>query len=109
MSLSQLHSLLSLSEQVHLAVDHFLSLNTSSILLYVPVTMVMLYVHPDPKPATIIYHETVSLMGVTGGVVLTYSLFPSPIPALMETSQGEEGTGFIPSLQTIRLQAERER
>jgi len=76
-------------------VEQFLKHNFSSLFLYVPITMVLLYLHPDPKPTTIIFEETVSLMGVCGGVVLTYVLFPTPVPALMETQQGKGLLGKV--------------
>ena len=62
-------------------VDHFISSSGSSgVLMFASVAMVLLYLHPDPPPATIIYGETVALVGVAGGVVLARSLGP---PSLM--------------------------
>ncbi len=47
--------------------------------------MVMLYLHPDPLPTTVIYDETTSLVGVALGVVVARALGPAHVmTALLE-------------------------
>ena len=50
-----------------------------TILVFASVAMIMLYLHPDPDPATIIYDETTALMGVALGVVTGRALGPAHV------------------------------
>lgn len=55
------------------------------VLVFASVAIVMLYLHPDPTPTTIIYGETMALVGVAGGVVLGQAVGPANVmTALLE-------------------------
>ena len=71
--------LLSLWLLVDSAVDEYIASSQSSILLLLPLIVVMLCVHPDPAPTTIIFTETVCMMGVATGFVLGRAHAPPSI------------------------------
>ena len=56
--------------QVDATMDSFISFSHGSGLVLLSVVVVMLCVHPDPKPTTIIFTETVCMVGVSVGCVL---------------------------------------
>ena len=64
--------------QVHESVDHFLSNSPSllSLLGIVCVVILLLSLHPDPCPRTIIFAETVCMTGVAMGFVFGHALTP---------------------------------
>lgn len=56
-----------------------------SVLVFSSIAMVLLCLHPDPLPTTIIYDETVALVGVAWGVVIGRALGPAHVMmALLE-------------------------
>ena len=59
----------------------------AAVLVFTSVAMVLLYLHPDPQPTTIIYDETAALVGVAWGVVVGRAVGSAHgITALLETS-----------------------
>lgn len=73
--------------------DTFISNSSGgAILVLASVAMVMLYLHPDPSPTTYIYDETVSLVGVAGGVVIGQAVGPTNVMiAILERSKIGKG------------------
>lgn len=73
--------------QVDMTVDRLiLGSGVDAIVVFTSVAMVMLYLHPDPQPTTIIYDETTALVGVAWGVVIGRALGPAYVmTAIMET------------------------
>ena len=57
-----------------------------AVLVFTSVAVVLLYLHPDPQPTTIIYDETTALVGVAWGVIIGRAVGPAHVmTALMET------------------------
>ena len=52
------------------AVDEYVASSHSSVLVILPLVVAMLCIHPDPVPTTIVFTETVAMVGVATGVVL---------------------------------------
>ena len=66
--------------QVDLTVDRLIcESGGDTVLVFSSVAMVLLWLHPDPPPTTIIYDETVALVGVAWGVVVGRALGPAHV------------------------------
>lgn len=65
--------------QVDALLDSYLASSLSSILLVLPIVVGLLYLHPDPPPTTIVFAETVCMVGVAFGFLLGRVIAPHSI------------------------------
>lgn len=97
--------LLALWLQWHEAVDQYLSGSPSggSVLGLLCVIVLLLCLHPDPLPVTIIYAETVCMVGVAVGFVLGHVILSSKAHCgLMEMSHAYSSVLSIALCSVVR-------
>lgn len=89
--------------QIDGAVDVFISSSASSGLVILSVVTLLLCMHPDPKPTTIIYAETVCMVGVASGCVLGRCYAPGHVLyALLERQGKFDSLGVLVGCAVIR-------
>ena len=96
--------LLSLWLLVDSAVDEYIASSPSSVLFLLPLILVMLCAHPDPAPTTIIFTETVCMMGVATGFVLGRAhAQPSILYAVVERRHAYSSIGSLLMCCVVRF------
>ena len=70
--------------QNYLLLEYYLSSSSGSLLVVLVLTICLLSLHPDPKPTTIIFAETVCMVGVAVGALVGWLYNPIPVYATLE-------------------------
>lgn len=70
--------------QNYLLLESYLSSGSGSLLVVMVLVTCLLSLHPDPKPTTIIFAETVCMVGVAVGALAGWLYCPTHMYAVME-------------------------
>lgn len=94
--------ILALWLQTSVLLESYLSSNRAALFIVLVVVVCLLSLHPDPQPTTIIFAETVCMVGVAVGAMFGWLYSPIPTFAALEKSASYDSYFSLASCCIIR-------